>query len=137
MVRRDRSDFWQGQVIQIGTEPMEISNPGSSLQISWCSAVRKIQFQPDKNGRFRGIRSKTSAYRVGYAITKPALPLPRRFFPRYILSTEEIGRAMLYVAKRGAPKSILETWDIRDCSMSSNKSPMDAKAEIVISWIRR
>jgi hypothetical protein len=44
------------------------------------------------------------------------LPLLRRLFPRYILTTEEIGRAMIHVAKQGAPKKILESWDIRDCA---------------------
>ncbi|MGA8599534.1 MAG: epimerase [Bryobacteraceae bacterium] len=60
-----------------------------------------------------GERSKTSAYRVAYSFAKPLLPLLRRLFPNYILTTEEIGRAMIQVAKRGAPKKILESSDIR------------------------
>jgi hypothetical protein len=34
-------------------------------------------------------------------------------FPDYVLTTEEIGRAMLKVARQGAPKQVLETRDIR------------------------
>jgi hypothetical protein len=43
------------------------------------------------------------------------LPLLRWIFPGYILTTEEIGRAMLRVAKKGFPKKILESPDIRAC----------------------
>jgi uncharacterized protein YbjT (DUF2867 family) len=73
-----------------------------------------------------GARSKTTAYRVGYALTKPVLPLLRRLFPRYVLTTEEIGRAMLNAAKRGSPKKILESWDIGDCATTSHASPSTA-----------
>jgi uncharacterized protein YbjT (DUF2867 family) len=73
-------------------------------------------FRPGVIQPAHGERSKTSAYRIGYALTKPLLPLLRRLFPRYILSTEDIGRAMILVAKQGAPKKILESWDIRECA---------------------
>ena len=75
-------------------------------------------FRPGIIQPVHGARSKTTAYRVGYALAKPVLPLLRRLFPRYILTTEEIGRAMIQVAKRGAPKNVLESWDIRDCARS-------------------
>ena len=77
-------------------------------------------FRPGVIQPVHGARSKTTAYRVGYALAKPVLPLLRRLFPRYILTTEEIGRAMIQVAKRGAPKNILESWDIRDCALASS-----------------
>jgi len=75
-------------------------------------------FRPGIIQPVHGARSKTTAYRVGYALAKPVLPLLRRLFPRYILTTEEIGRAMIQVAKRGAPKNVLESWDIGDCARS-------------------
>lgn len=84
-------------------------------------------FRPGIIQPLHGARSKTTAYRVAYALTKPVLPLLRRLFPRYILTTAEIGRAMLNVAKRGAPKKVLESWDIRDCAMTSSASPSDAR----------
>ena len=71
--------------------------------------IRPAAIQP-----VHGERSRTAAYRVLYSLTKPLLPLLRRLFPRYILTTEELGRAMLQVAKRGAPKKVLESSDIRD-----------------------
>lgn len=37
-----------------------------------------------------------------------------RIFPRYVTTTEQIGRAMLKVVKHGAPKSVLETSDINE-----------------------
>jgi hypothetical protein len=47
-----------------------------------------------------------------YTIAGPLLPLLKRLFPRLITTTEQIGRAMLVVAKRGAPSTILESADI-------------------------
>jgi uncharacterized protein YbjT (DUF2867 family) len=60
-----------------------------------------------------GARSKTTSYRILYALSRPVLPLLRWAFPNQVLTTDEIGRAMLIVARQGAPKAILETADIR------------------------
>jgi uncharacterized protein YbjT (DUF2867 family) len=79
-------------------------------------------FRPGIIQPVHGARSKTTSYRVGYALAKPVLPLLHRLFPRYILTTEEIGRAMIHVAKQGAPKKVLESWDIRDCTSTSSAS---------------
>jgi uncharacterized protein YbjT (DUF2867 family) len=84
-------------------------------------------FRPGVIQPVHGARSKTTAYRVGYALAKPVLPLLHRFFLRYILTTEEIGRAMIHVAKRGAPKKVLESWDIRDCATTSSALPAVAR----------
>ena len=73
-------------------------------------------FRPGVIQPLHGARSKTTAYRIGYAFAKPVLPLLRLLFPRYILTTEEIGRAMIRVAKQGAPKKVLESWDIANCA---------------------
>jgi uncharacterized protein YbjT (DUF2867 family) len=71
-------------------------------------------FRPGAIEAAHGERSKTKAYRVAYSLVKPLLPLLRRFFPNSILTTEEIGLAMINVAESGAPKKILETSDIRE-----------------------
>jgi uncharacterized protein YbjT (DUF2867 family) len=71
-------------------------------------------FRPGIIEPLHGARSKTAAYRIGYALMGPLLPLLRRVFPNSILTTEQIGLAMLSVAKHGAPKQILESKDIRD-----------------------
>ena len=71
-------------------------------------------FRPGAIQPVHGARSKAPFYRVIYALAKPVLPLLLRLFPRNILTTEDLGRAMLLVAKSGAPKTILESSDIRD-----------------------
>lgn len=75
-----------------------------------------FMFRPGAIQPMHGERSKTAAYRIAYAITKPLLPVIRSLFPRAMLTTVEMGRAMLQVAKRGAPKHVLEANDIRDCA---------------------
>ena len=60
-----------------------------------------------------GAHSKATSYRVLYTLTRPVLPLLRRAFPNQVLTTDEIGRAMLIVARYGAPNPVLETGDIR------------------------
>ena len=70
-------------------------------------------FRPGMIQPLHGIKPKTTWYRVLYDVLGPLLPLLRRAFPNQVLTTEEIGRAMLAVARRGYPKPILETKDIR------------------------
>lgn len=70
-------------------------------------------FRPGVIEPVHGARSKTTTYRVMYSIVKPLVPLLRRAFPNYVLSTQEIGLAMLSVARHGYSKRILETQDIR------------------------
>jgi uncharacterized protein YbjT (DUF2867 family) len=77
-----------------------------------------FMFRPGIIQPVHGEQSKTRAYRIGYALFKPVFPLLRFIFPRQILTTEEIGRAMINVARRGAPKNILEVSDIAACAKS-------------------
>ncbi len=70
-------------------------------------------FRPGLIEPLDGIRSKTPAYRVLYTLAKPLLPLLRRALPNQVITTQEIGRGMLAVARRGYAKRILETKDIR------------------------
>ena len=71
-------------------------------------------FRPGAVQPMHGERSRTTAYRVLYVMTKPLLPLLRRLFPGQILTTEQFGRAMLTVVRDGAPKRVLESSDIND-----------------------
>jgi len=73
-------------------------------------------FRPGFIEPLYGARSKTTAYRVFYMLTKPLLPLLRLAFPNYVLTTQQIGRAMLTVAKHGYPKQVLESKDIRSAA---------------------
>lgn len=70
-------------------------------------------FRPGIIQASHGARSKTPAYRLAYVFFNPLLPLLRWAFPNYVLSTEEIGLAMLAVARQGYSKRVLETKDIR------------------------
>ena len=70
-------------------------------------------FRPALIQPMHGIKSRTTAYRVGYAIAAPLFPVLKALFPRYVTTTEEVGRAMLRVAKQGHPNSILENDDLR------------------------
>lgn len=73
-------------------------------------------FRPGVIQPVHGERSKVTAIRVGYTLATPLFPFLRRLFPRYMLTTEEMGKAMINVAKRGAPKRTLESWDILNCA---------------------
>jgi uncharacterized protein YbjT (DUF2867 family) len=69
-------------------------------------------FRPAFIQPLHGIRSKTKLYQLLYDILAPIQPLLKGRFPKYITTTEQLGRAMLYVAKNGYPKPILESEDI-------------------------
>ena len=70
-------------------------------------------FRPGFIQPMDGIQSKTPSYRIFYKILGPLLPLLRWALPNQVLTTREIGQAMLAVAKHGYEKRILETKDIR------------------------
>jgi len=69
-------------------------------------------FRPAVIQPTHGIRSKTGWYQAFYTVTGPLLPLLRNWFPKYVTTTEHMGRAMLAVARRGAPRPVLENADI-------------------------
>jgi uncharacterized protein YbjT (DUF2867 family) len=63
-----------------------------------------------------GIKSKTRSYRIFYSLAAFLLPMLRAVFPNHVLSTTQIGAAMLNLAKHGYAKRILEARDIRAVS---------------------
>ena len=69
-------------------------------------------FRPAMIQPLHGITSRTALYRVLYSALGFLFPLFYLLFPKQVSTTEIVGRAMLEVAKRGAPKRILETVDI-------------------------
>ena len=75
--------------------------------------LKAFMFRPGLIEPLDGIQSKTPAYRVMYKLMKPLLPLLHWALPNHVLSTREIGQAMLAVARRGYEKRILETRDLR------------------------
>ena len=60
----------------------------------------------------RGIRSRTRWYQTLYDITRPLYPLLKRLGPGAVTTTEQMGRAMLALARSGYSKPILEMRDI-------------------------
>jgi uncharacterized protein YbjT (DUF2867 family) len=69
-------------------------------------------FRPGAIQPMHGVRSRTRWYQTLYNVLGPVMSLARRLAPRYILTTEQIGRAMIRVAAVGAPKRVLEAPDI-------------------------
>lgn len=69
-------------------------------------------FRPGIIQPLHGVKSKTGWYRMLYTVTRPLLTPLRMLFPAFILTTEQMGRAMLAVARHGAPKRVLESADI-------------------------
>jgi uncharacterized protein YbjT (DUF2867 family) len=61
-----------------------------------------------------GIQSKTKLYRALYAVMGPLYPVLKALLPKYVTTTEQVGRAMIGIAKRGAPKHVLENQDINN-----------------------
>ena len=69
-------------------------------------------FRPAAIVPLHGIRSKTGLYRTLYALARPILPILKSLFPNAVTTTEQVGRAMLTVARNGYPTPVLETRDI-------------------------
>jgi uncharacterized protein YbjT (DUF2867 family) len=69
-------------------------------------------FRPGGIQPLHGIRSKTAWYQAVYVIAAPLLTLLNRIAPKYVTTTEQLGRAMIKVARDGYPKQVLESEDI-------------------------
>lgn len=74
--------------------------------------LKACMFRPGMIQPLHGIKSKTGWYRAFYALTAPLLPLLKILVPDSLTTTEQVGRAMIAVARKGAPQRILETTDI-------------------------
>jgi hypothetical protein len=68
---------------------------------------RPAYIQPKK-----GVKSSTTSYRIMYAIFGPLYPLWKVLFPKYVSTSEQMGRAMINVVLVGSDKSVLESEDI-------------------------
>ncbi len=69
-------------------------------------------FRPGAIVPLHGITSRTMWTRVLYAVTRPLHPILKALLPNYVTTTEQLGRAMIAVARNGFNKPILETSDI-------------------------
>jgi uncharacterized protein YbjT (DUF2867 family) len=73
---------------------------------------RAYVFRPALIQPLHGIKSRTRLYNAVYIALAPVMPLLGRLFPAHVTTTEQIGRAMLRVAREGFPQKILHTADI-------------------------
>jgi len=69
-------------------------------------------FRPAGIQPLHGVRSKTAWVQTIYVVAAPLLSLLNRVAPNYMTTTEQVGRAMIRVARDGYPKPVLESWDI-------------------------
>ncbi|MET0221719.1 MAG: NAD-dependent epimerase/dehydratase family protein [Tardiphaga sp.] len=69
-------------------------------------------FRPGGIQPLHGVRSKTAWVQVIYAATGPLWGLLNRIAPKYVTTTEKLGRAMIRAVRNGYPKPVLETADI-------------------------
>ncbi len=74
-------------------------------------------FRPGYIQPMHGIKSKTKLYRVIYSLLGPLYPLLKILAPKFVTTTEQVGQAMIKVAKNGAAKKIIENQDINRLSM--------------------
>lgn len=72
-----------------------------------------VMFRPGLIRPLDGIRSKTAAYRYFYVALAPLFPILQVLAPSQVLTTRDMGQAMLKVARYGSPKPILESRDLR------------------------
>jgi len=69
-------------------------------------------FRPAGIQPLHGVRSKMAWARAIYVGAAPLLSLLTRVAPAYMTTTEQVGRAMIKVAREGYPKAVLESEDI-------------------------
>jgi uncharacterized protein YbjT (DUF2867 family) len=69
-------------------------------------------FRPAGIQPLHGVRSKTGWVNAIYVVAAPLLSYLARTAPKYMTTSEQLGRAMIKVARDGYPKPILESEDI-------------------------
>jgi uncharacterized protein YbjT (DUF2867 family) len=79
------------------------------LQLPFKAAY---MFRPAAIQPLHGVRSKTAWYQALYVVAAPLLTLLNKIAPKYVTTTEQVGRAMIKVARDGFPKRVLESEDI-------------------------
>ena len=81
--------------------------------------MEAVMFRPGYIQPLKGVRSKTTLYRVVHRLIAPLFPVLRRIVPGHVTTTQDVGRAMLRVAREGQPKRVLETRDINELAQAA------------------
>lgn len=66
-----------------------------------------------------GIRSRTRAYNMLYAVIRPFVPVIRMFYAKHMTTTENVGRAMLNVVRAGDERKLLTCQQIDEVGRRS------------------
>ena len=74
--------------------------------------TKAYAFRPAYIQPLDGIVPRTVWLRAVYAVVAPLYPVWKSLFPNYVTTTAQVGRAMIQVAREGAPKRVLENRDI-------------------------
>ena len=102
-----------------------VSGAGTGGRSMWAQVKGRTEeallalFKSAYMFRLAGLRplhgevSKARATRIAYAVFWPLMPLLRAISPGSVITTEELGRAMIRAARTGAPKRVLESKDLR------------------------
>jgi uncharacterized protein YbjT (DUF2867 family) len=69
-------------------------------------------FRPAGIQPLHGVKSGTAWVQAIYVVASPLLTWLNRVAPKYMTTTEQVGRAMIKVARDGYPKQVLESEDI-------------------------
>jgi uncharacterized protein YbjT (DUF2867 family) len=101
-----------------------VSGAGTGRKAMWAQVKRRTEdallalfpnaymFRLAALRPMQGEVSKTRWTRISYVVLRPLLPLVRAISPGSVITTEEFGRAMIQVAREGAPKHVLENSDL-------------------------
>jgi uncharacterized protein YbjT (DUF2867 family) len=76
-------------------------------------------FRPGAIVPLHGIRSRTTWIRIACAITKPLHRGLHALLPDHVTTTEQLGRAMIAVARTAYTKPVLETRDINSVARTA------------------
>ncbi len=85
----------------------ETENALLSLGFKGAYMLRPGYIQP-----MHGIHSKTDWYQKMYDVFSPLYPVMVKLMRNFVISTEELGKAMLRIAKHGTGKHVLGTADL-------------------------
>ncbi len=86
------------------------------MRFSVSRSKPRYLFRPGFIQPLHGITSRTRSYRILYVLLAPVVPLLKAIFPKSITTTEQLGRAMIQVARHGYGKRFLENPEINDAA---------------------
>jgi uncharacterized protein YbjT (DUF2867 family) len=71
--------------------------------------LRAYMLRPGYIHPVHGVRSKTRLYATIYTLATPLYHLLKRVLPKYLITTEQLGRSMVQLAEHGSDARVLES----------------------------